>query len=220
MQTPLWLYDVVSAYPNALISLPSMRDGRWRAHDVVDRGQIEQEAIKANILSMFRVKWKSPTWSKKDNRGVPWFPFPYRTRRKSILFPNEGHAWIMRDELISAFKWARRFDCADCITAEEWNEFIPGNDEKPYAFVQELYEMRRVAKTKKEYDIVEKAIKLTLNSLYGKTVQSVGGDEDNAPSCACPYYGAAITANCRSRLVEAAILVFCHKHLNPASARL
>jgi DNA polymerase elongation subunit (family B) len=42
--------------------------------------------------------------------------------------------------------------------------------------VAELYEMRRVAKSKKEYDIVEKAIKLTLNSLYGKTVQSVGGE--------------------------------------------
>jgi hypothetical protein len=69
---------------------------------------------------------------------------------------------------------------------QEWNEFIPGNDERPYAFVETLFEMRRVAKTKKEYDIVEKAIKLTLNSLYGKTVQSVGGDENNAPSCCCP----------------------------------
>jgi hypothetical protein len=37
-------------------------------------------------------------------------------------------------------------------------------------------------------------------------VQSVGGDEENAPSCCCPYYGAAITANCRSRLIEAALI--------------
>jgi hypothetical protein len=50
------------------------------------------------------------------------------------------------------------------------------------------------------------AIKLCLNSLYGKTVQSLGGDEENAPSCVCPYYGAAITANCRSRILDAAIL--------------
>jgi hypothetical protein len=104
------------------------------------------------------------------------------------------------------FKWARKFDCVEGIVVEEWNEFIPGNDEKPYAFVQELYETRRAAKPKQEYDIVELAIKLVLNSLYGKTVQSVGGDEENALSCACPYYGAAVTANCRARLIEAAIL--------------
>ena len=58
---------------------------------------------------------------------------------------------------------------------------LAGNDDKPYAFVAELYEMRRVAKSQKEYDIVEMAIKLTLNSLYGKTVQGVGGTEDAPP---------------------------------------
>jgi hypothetical protein len=193
----------LSAYPAALVQLPSMRGGKWVAH--AELRHVE-EATKANILSMFRVRWKFPTYSKKDRRAVPWFPFPYRTQRKSILFPNEGHAWIMRDELVSGFKWAKRFGCVNGIVVEEWNEFIPGNSERPYAFVEELFEMRRVAKTKKEYDIVEKAIKLTLNSLYGKTVQSVGGNEDEAPSCCCPYYGAAITANCRARLVEAALI--------------
>jgi hypothetical protein len=39
------------------------------------------------------------------------------------------------------------------IMIEQWDEFVPGNDEIPYAFVAELYEMRREAKSKKEYDI-------------------------------------------------------------------
>ncbi|MFZ0494422.1 MAG: DNA polymerase [Methylocella sp.] len=206
MSRELFLYDIVGAYPAAMMLLPSMREGTWKPHDEINPKQIEQDAIASNILSMFRVKWKFPMYSQKDKRGMPFFPFPYRTKRKSILFPNKGHAWIMRDELVAAFKWAKRFDCVEGITIEEWNEFIPGNDEKPYAFVAELYEMRRVAKTEKEYNIVEQAIKLALNSLYGKTVQSVGGDEENPPSCACPYYGAAITANCRARLMEAAII--------------
>jgi hypothetical protein len=149
MKRDLWLYDVVSAYPNALLLLPSMRDGKWVPHYEVDQKQIEQKAIKANILSMFRVRWKFPTQSRKDRRGIPFNPFPYRTARKYILFPNEGHAWIMRDELVAAFKWAERFGCRDGIVIEEWNEFVPGNDEKPYAFVQALYEMRRVAKSKR-----------------------------------------------------------------------
>jgi hypothetical protein len=53
---------------------------------------------------------------------------------------------------------------------------------------------------------MEMAIKLSINSLYGKTVQCVGGTEYEPPSCACPYYGSAITANCRARLLEAALL--------------
>jgi hypothetical protein len=42
-----------------------------------------------------------------------------------------------------------------CIDVEEWSEFVPGNDERPYEFVQELYEMRRQAKPEKEYNIIE-----------------------------------------------------------------
>jgi CRISPR associated protein Cas1 len=81
----LFIYDVVSAYPNAMLYLPSMRDGEWRFHGKMEGAkEIEVEAKRANILSMFRIKWN--------------FPFPYRTPRKAILFPNEGHAWIMRDE--------------------------------------------------------------------------------------------------------------------------
>jgi hypothetical protein len=66
--------------------------------------------------------------------------------------------------------------------------------------------MRREAKTQKEDYVLQMAIKLCLNSLYGKTVQSVGGTEDAPPSSCCPYYGTAITANCRARLLEAALL--------------
>src|SRR5262249_42872451 len=55
------------------------------------------------------------------------------------------------------------------------------------------------------YDILEMAIKICINSLYGKTVQSVGGTEDEPPSCACPYYGAAVTAHCRAQVLEAAL---------------
>ncbi len=116
----------------------------------------------------------------------------------------------MQKELAAGLKWAAKFfpdqNPNEMISVEEWSEFIPGNDEKPYAFVAELFKMRQEVKSRKEYDIVEKAIKLVLNSLYGKTVQSVGGTEDKPPSCACPYYGAAITAGCRARLLEAALI--------------
>ena len=127
MVMPLWLYDIVSAYPNALLQLPSMRDGKWNFHkEPLDPKVIEQTALGVNILSMFRVRWNFPTCSHKDSGAIPWFPFPYRTGRKTILFPSAGHAWITRDELVAAFKWARRFDCEDGIAVEEWDEFTRG----------------------------------------------------------------------------------------------
>ena len=36
-------------------------------------------------------------------------------------------------------------------------------------------------------------------------MQSVGGTPERPPSSACPYYGAAITAWCRARLLKAAL---------------
>jgi hypothetical protein len=166
---------------------------------------------------MFLVKWKFPYGSDKWRQYIPFFPFPYRKTNGGVLFPAEGYSWIMRDELAASFEWMRVFgfeaELEKCghydnamISIEQCDLFFPGNDEKPYAFVAELFEMRRQAKTKKEYDVVEMAIKLALNSLYGKTVQSVGGTEDAPPSCACPYYGAAITAHCRAALLRAALL--------------
>lgn len=81
------------------------------------------------------------------------------------------------------------------------------NSPAPFGFVQELFlERRRIKEAAEQagrYDIREKAIKLPLNSIYGKLAQSVGG-EGKAPAVANPYYAAATTAYCRRRLLEAA----------------
>jgi hypothetical protein len=93
----LWLYDIASAYPSAMLLLPSMRDGEWKFHGEL-ANDIEQTVPQVNILSTFRLKWKFP---RKDatvcpkllnQRLIPFYPFPYRTKRKAILFPPEGHA--------------------------------------------------------------------------------------------------------------------------------
>jgi hypothetical protein len=56
-----------------------------------------------------------------------------------------------------------------------------------------------------EYDITEKVLKLILNSVYGKLAQFVGSF-NKVPNCANPYYAAAITAYCRRRLIELAMV--------------
>ncbi len=91
--------------------------------------------------------------------------------------------------------------------------FQPANDRRanqaPLEFVRDLFLERRRIKHAAEqagtYDIREKAIKLSLSSIYGKLAQSVGG-EGKAPSVANAYYAAATTAHCRRRLLEAALI--------------
>src|SRR5215831_15511989 len=63
----------------------------------------------------------------------------------------------------------------------------------------------RTIKKSGAYDITEKNIKLCLNSLYGKTAQSIGGSEHEPPMTACPWYAGAITAGTRRAVLEAAL---------------
>ncbi len=93
--------------------------------------------------------------------------------------------------------------------AWEYRSAADADAASPFEFVRELYDLRRDLKLKEiqgeGYDILELAIKLCLNSIYGKFAQRIGGSEFDAPSSVCPYY-AAITAGCRRRVLEAALL--------------
>jgi hypothetical protein len=81
--------------------------------------------------------------------------------------------------------------------------------DKPFAFVQREFDERaRIMENNKArgaYDITEQNIKLCLNSLYGKTAQSIGASEHEPPVTACPWYAGAITAGTRRAVLEAAL---------------
>ncbi|MEJ0094304.1 MAG: DNA polymerase [Methylocella sp.] len=242
----LFGYDIVSAYPSAMLELPSMRYGKWtRRKSLITnkkdpRRSIDvyrEEICRGNVLNMYRVSWRFPPF--KMERGYydgcapklmrpfdgrrqtyPFFPLPYRKADGAILFPSEGKAWVMRDDAIAALKWIEAFGLQSqeylFLVNEAW-EFNPptyakGHEHEglPFAFVNELFEMRKKIKAENErtqiYDITELAIKLCINSIYGKFAQKIGGSEFDPPNTVCPYYAAAITAACRRRVCEAALL--------------
>jgi len=200
----LFVYDIASAYPGALVRLPSMKDGTWQHGEglILSKSDIDDW----NMLSMFCVEWN---FDDIDASGlpVPFYPFPYRVKKKGqILFPGRGKAWIMRDALVAGIEWFRKMypkrDISKCIRIKKWSRFYPANNEKPFKGVHDLFRTRK--EMKRLHDIVQKNIKLVINSLYGKTAQGVGSN-DGPPSSACPYYAAATTAYCRARLLHFAI---------------
>jgi hypothetical protein len=209
-------------------------EGKWinRPGSDIPTGSLAElrKAIEATSpVSMFKIRFQFPAYEKfhPDPRRavfIPFYPLPYRQKRGGILFPAGGYGWYMRDHVLGAIAWLERFvpdfprprDKLAKITAfnfeEAWIfEPAPGGraDERPFGFVVDLFGERRRIKEEIErsgkYDIREKALKLALNSVYGKLAQSVGR-EGWAPAVANPYYAAATTAYCQRRVLEAALL--------------
>jgi hypothetical protein len=188
----------------------------------------------SSMVSMFYLDFKFPLYEHFDGDVwkrvyVPWYPLFFRSRRGAIFYPRRGEGWYMRDDALAAVKWLERFASAakwredgtpvtkrweikdTCFIVKEAWIFTPSDaSEKPFAFLHEIYRQRMQYKRAEPYDAREKYYKLPPNSLYGKMAQRVGGaqteDGRKPPSTANPYYAAAITANCRRRLVEAGLL--------------
>jgi hypothetical protein len=162
------------------------------------------------MLSMFRIKTHNFKYD------LPSYPFPFRTWYGAIMFPANVKGVYMRDEVIGGFKWFDEFERQGrlCdrrihpggpeIRVTEAMFFVPATDEKPFAFVQELFDLRASIMAEKEDDARAVILKLAINSIYGKLAQSVGRRGD-PPAFASPWMAAAITAGTRRKLIEAAL---------------
>jgi hypothetical protein len=228
---PLYGYDICSAYPAAMVVLPSMHDGKWKTHRAKKLSLSELKTLVTSFsrVSMVRIKF---------NFGISggtcqhlFYPLPFRQEDGAVIFPQHGEGIYMRDEVLAMIEWCERMPrrtgmgpSYDGISAEvEFRgaqEFIPSNDEKPFAFVKELFDLRSQIVAESERtgvpDIREKVIKLVLNSFYGKMAEAVGSRNDGKPPpTANPHYAAAITAWTRAQLLNAAlhdpesIVMFC-----------
>jgi hypothetical protein len=230
----LHVYDIASAYPAAMVEFPSLAGGEWVGKSGIEfakgsLGDLRAAVEAASCVSIFKIRFQFPTYERYDPDArkavfIPFYPLPYRDKRGGILFPASGYGWYNREEALGAISWLERFvpdyprprNKHQQMTVFEIGEawiFEPGQEDRanqgPFDFVRDRFAQRRTIKEDADradrYDIREKAIKLSLNSIYGKLAQSVGGDGE-APSVANPYYAAATTAYCRRRLIEAALI--------------
>ena len=100
----------------------------------------------------------------EENLIISLNPFIVDQKNGSITHPNEVQGWYWTPEA--------------CLVPNDvqggW-VFRPSSDARPFAFMQELYDSRRILKGP-PYNPAERAIKLILNSIYGKLAQTIGWD--------------------------------------------
>ncbi len=206
----LYGHDVRSAYPSICVQLPSMRDGHWVFHEQASWEQVAG----MNMLSMVHLKSRLDVRSGAPIREAAYYPLPWR-KGTAVYFPPRVNGYYMRDEALGALEFQRAHVRRPPLPREPkhrraspyllelysaW-EFVPANDERPFAFLADMYnERKHIPKT----DARNQVLKLVINSIYGKTAQAVGTD---VPRDACIWYAAAITAGTRAQLLRAALTV-------------
>lgn len=181
-------YDISSAYPHAMRTLPCL------AHARLTHGAVEGAEQLCYV-----------SWMPRDLRHtVSWGAFPIRHgsgersepregRRifvpGTLWYPRKGEGWYWRREVDAV---CRRGDYI--VTVHDTWSLVPQCTCRPFSWVDGVYqERKRIGKSGRGM-----VLKLAMNSLYGKLAQSVG-----TPQFASAVWAGLVTSTTRSMLHDA-----------------
>lgn len=183
---PVYQFDLNSAYPAAMMSVPCLMHGGWEKEEY--EGGMEVSRIRADdaiVYGTFTRGGPVHVPGVLSSRGTPrvplWNGLPFRTETGTICYPGTGTGWYWKFEIdaaihqqftaYSAWVYNRQCECA------------------PLSWIEGTY-LQRLALGK---DAAGMALKLAINSVYGICVQSIG-----KPEYANGIWGSYITAWCRT----------------------
>lgn len=174
-----YLYDINSAYPYSLTKLPDITQGKW-----IDSKKINPRSA----LGFFNI-------IAKISDSIKIAPFPFKTKNNRIIYPSgEFETFVTLEELKSVLGDPRiQYKILDSY------QFIPKNNcEYPFReFIEEQYYKR--LELKNQNNPLERAIKIILNSIYGKTAQTVDNRMGNLFS---PVIASYITGFARAQMYQ------------------
>lgn len=177
---PVYQYDIRSAYPNAMRHLPSLANVTWSMIDTPTH-------VADTDLCYIDYQPK-----RIDHMAIGWLP--HRIPNGSIYYPNWAIGWYWGVEIP---RHLHRY-----VTKLYRPSTLVGT---PFDFVTEQYEHRAALKRAGKPE--QLALKLSLNSLYGKLAQSKGAICDNGrwqyPSFHEVVWSGYITAYTRAMISKA-----------------
>jgi len=173
-------YDIHSAYPAAALKLPDLTDGSWEY----------VEGYECGAFGVYYIEYCDGV--EKADRYVRPQPLFHRAEDGSISYPPEVQGWYWAPEaglVVDSIKYGF--------------VFRPATQARPFTFVEGLYDERRALKA--AGSSAQRAVKLILNSLYGKLAQTVGGKK-GPPHWHQLEYAGYITSYTRAKIYEAVLL--------------
>lgn len=159
-QGPVYGIDINSAYPFALTQLPSLANGHWRHL----RSPNARELQAVGEFSLWKVDMRQGGMF----QAAP-SPLYHRDKKHELSFPWHTRGWYWGPE-------ARRAWQQNAEVHEVW-EFVPvERDSRPFRWISSMYDLRK--QWKADGNTAEYALKICMNSMYGKLAQRVGYDAE------------------------------------------
>ena len=194
---PAHEYDIQSAYPSAMRKVPNLARGVWVHHNADD-------VLALSDFSLVHLR----THAFNENIPGPMF---CRHHDGTVSYPTSCENWVWGPEYGAIYEWADAGH-GTVEVLESW-EFVETNyDDKPFAFINNIYRQRQELKA--AGNGAQIALKLAINSLYGKTAQQLGawfdGHNWHVPSYHQIEWAGYTTASCRAAILRAAIPVMDH----------
>jgi DNA polymerase type B, organellar and viral len=185
-------YDINSAYPSFISQLPQLSDGYWENVKEWEPG----------TFSVWKCHYRDKRLGRDDRyRDYRLNPLFHRDERGSISFPPATDGWYWEPEaaLLTSIDYPAE---SDILEGWIWRDSSDGRIQ-PFKFVEDRYYERQ--ELKRIHDGAERAIKLELNSIYGKFAQRVGWfqEGDRIPAYHQLEWAGFITASTRAKLYNA-----------------
>jgi hypothetical protein len=176
-QQPIYRYDINSAYPSAAMMLPSYAGARW-----------EREATWNGLSSsLVHVRWHFDE--------APYYPLFYREPDGSILHPQWGEGIYFGSEIALLEKWhSGKYEIIEAYNVKLANE------DRPFQFIDEVYALRLMYKSLGS--MASEALKLGMNSVYGKLAQQAGYRNGRIPQYHHLLWAGEITSRTRAKLYD------------------
>lgn len=173
-------YDINSAYPYAIAQLPNLQKGRWIHNPNPD---------KIVEFGVYKVSYRSP-----EIFGTSVGPIAHRDQHGLISYPGHVATWIWSPE-------AYVIRNSPHLVIEEAWEFESESDHRPFDWIPEMYHQRKIWKA--QGNTAQLALKLCMNSIYGKTAQRVGWNVEKrtAPKWHQLEWAGWITSTCRAMIL-------------------
>lgn len=192
----VWVHDIRSAYPYALPFVPSLKGGTWEwiDGDQATPGYLENWE---NRFSVWQIRWGYGYEDGMDHPTDRGYPFAWRDRGGSVLFPASGQGWQWWPEVVTAVNLDFEFDILG-----GW-VFHPAIPILPFQWMRTRYEQRRRLKAA-GMEGAARLIKYGLNATWGKTSQARGYVEDRPPPHHSLAWAGWTTSHCRAQIFEAA----------------